>query len=132
MRRESRTYQELLLRALFVSCCFQKEIGIMASDNALKRRMGERRHRARTLCGGPGLRKEVCLRLGEHAHRALTSLGFALKSLQRNGLLDQIGRQELERKVTVELEIFGLVHHTHPAAAELAQDAIVRDGLVDD
>ena len=30
-----------------------------------------------------------------------------------------------------ELEVFRLVHHTHAPAAELLDDAVVRDGLTD-
>src|ERR1700687_72131 len=33
--------------------------------------------------------------------------------------------------MAVQLEVFGLIDHTHPAAAELAQSAVVRDGLAD-
>ena len=33
--------------------------------------------------------------------------------------------------MAVQLEVFGFVHHTHPAATELREDAIVRDGLAD-
>src|ERR1700686_3031755 len=29
----------------------------------------------------------------------------------------------------MQLEVFGFVHHTHPASAELREDAIVRNGL---
>jgi hypothetical protein len=57
--------------------------------------------------------------------------GFALKSLQRNGLSDQIVRQELQGNVAVQLEVFGLIHHTHPATAEFFDDAVVRDGGAD-
>ncbi len=31
----------------------------------------------------------------------------------------------------MESRVFGLVDHTHPAAAQLLDDAIVRDGLAD-
>jgi hypothetical protein len=31
----------------------------------------------------------------------------------------------------VELRVFGLVDHTHPAAAKFLDDAVVRDGLAD-
>ena len=39
-------------------------------------------------------------------------------------------RQELERNKTVE-GILSLVNHFHPAATELFDDAVVRDGLAD-
>jgi hypothetical protein len=37
--------------------------------------------------------------------------------------------QEFERDVAMQLEVFGFVHHTHPAATELRENAIVRDDL---
>ena len=39
--------------------------------------------------------------------------------------------QEFERYIPVEPRVFRLIHHTHPAFAELADDAIVRDGPPD-
>ena len=42
-----------------------------------------------------------------------------------------IVRQELESDKAAELHVLGLVDHTHPAAAELLDDAVVRDGLAD-
>src|ERR1700692_392075 len=33
--------------------------------------------------------------------------------------------------MTVQLEVFRFVHHTHPAATELRENAIVRNGLAD-
>src|SRR5215813_2337198 len=40
-------------------------------------------------------------------------------------------RQELQGDETSKIEVLGLVHHTHPAAAELLDDAVMRDGLPD-
>jgi hypothetical protein len=40
-------------------------------------------------------------------------------------------RQKLQRDVAVQLEVFGFIDHTHPAATELRKDAIVRNGLAD-
>ena len=39
--------------------------------------------------------------------------------------------QELEGNKPAELQILGLVHHAHPAAAQLLHDAVVRNGLAD-
>jgi len=39
--------------------------------------------------------------------------------------------QELERHLAAEAGVFGLVDHTHPPAAELLEDAVVRDSLAD-
>ena len=40
-------------------------------------------------------------------------------------------KKKFRRNVAVKLEVFRLVHHTHPAAAQLLDDAIVRNGLAD-
>jgi hypothetical protein len=39
--------------------------------------------------------------------------------------------QELESHKATELDILSFVNHTHPAAAQLLDDAVVRDGLAD-
>src|SRR5215469_16198495 len=53
---------------------------------------------------------------------------LALKAFQSlRGPGNAVG-QELERYKTAELGVLGLVDHTHPAAAELFQDAVVRNG----
>jgi hypothetical protein len=36
-----------------------------------------------------------------------------------------------ESDKAIELNIFGLVHHTHASAAQFLDDAVVRDGLTD-
>src|SRR5215469_5224635 len=41
-------------------------------------------------------------------------------------------RQELQRHKSTELHILGLVDHTHSAAAELFEDAVVGNGLADE
>jgi hypothetical protein len=40
-------------------------------------------------------------------------------------------RQELDSNKTMETSVLGLVHHTHTAAAELGNDAVVRNRCVD-
>jgi hypothetical protein len=40
-------------------------------------------------------------------------------------------RQELPGNEAAEFSVLGLVDHTHPAAAELLDNAVVRDGLPD-
>ena len=40
--------------------------------------------------------------------------------------------QKFERDKTVQPGVLGLVNHTHPAAAQLLNDAVVRDGLADE
>ena len=56
---------------------------------------------------------------------------LAPETLQRLAILSYIFGQELQGNKTVEPGILGLIHHTHPAATDLLNDAIVRDGLVD-
>jgi len=55
----------------------------------------------------------------------------ALESLQRLRIAGQFPGKELQRDMAAQLEVFGFVHHTHAAATELLQDAIVRNGLAD-
>jgi len=57
------------------------------------------------------------------------SPSLAPEALQRLRIVRQSVRQKLERDEAVELDVLGLVNHTHPTPANLAQDAIVRDGL---
>src|SRR5580658_1466221 len=60
-----------------------------------------------------------------------SGLGLALKAGQRLGISRHIVWQELERDKTVKPGILGLVDDTHPAAAKLLHDAVMRDGLAD-
>ena len=59
------------------------------------------------------------------------SEGFPLKSFTGGRIVLHLSGQELQRDMAMQLEVFGLVDHTHPAATELREDAIVRDGLAD-
>jgi hypothetical protein len=59
------------------------------------------------------------------------SLGFSLKAGKCLRILGYFVGQELESYKPAELYVLGLVDHTHPAAAELLDDAVVRDGLAD-
>ena len=58
-------------------------------------------------------------------------LGFALKTAESLGVLGYFVGQKLESDEAAEFGVLGLVDHTHPAAAELLDDAVVRDGLAD-
>ena len=60
-----------------------------------------------------------------------SSLSFSLETSQRLGVFGYFFGQELQRDKSVEGYVLGLVDDAHPAAAELLDDAIVRDGLVD-
>ena len=60
------------------------------------------------------------------------SLCFALETRQSVGILARdSSRKELERDKAVQSQVFGLVHHAHAAAAQLVEDAVVGDRLVD-
>ena len=56
---------------------------------------------------------------------------LALETLEGLWVMGQFIGQELEGHMAAELEILGFEDHTHPAAAQLADDAVVRDGLAD-
>ena len=60
-----------------------------------------------------------------------SSLRFALETGESLGIAGHFVRQKLERDKTVQASIFGFVNHTHATAAELLDDAVVRDGLAD-
>ena len=45
--------------------------------------------------------------------------------------LGYLVQQKLQGDEAVQLYILGLVDHTHPAATELLDEAVVRDGLAD-
>ena len=50
---------------------------------------------------------------------------FPLKALQGLTIFGKLLRQELEGHETAETSVFSLVHHTHPASAQLVNDSIV-------
>ena len=58
-------------------------------------------------------------------------LGLALKAAEGLRVFGDVVGQELKSDKAAELHVLGLVDHTHPAAAELLDDAVVRDGLAD-
>src|SRR5580692_2470018 len=58
-------------------------------------------------------------------------LRFTLEAGQSLRIFSNIIRQELQGDKAVQLYVLGFVDHTHPATAELLDDAIVRDGLAD-
>src|SRR6185437_15963544 len=60
-----------------------------------------------------------------------SSFPFTSEAAQRLRVVGHIVRQELQRDKATEIEILGLVHHTHPSAAQFLEDAIMRDGLAD-
>ena len=58
-------------------------------------------------------------------------LGFALKAGEGLRVAGNIFRQELQGDEAMQPRVFGFVNHAHPAAAELLDDAVMRNGLAD-
>ena len=59
------------------------------------------------------------------------SLGFTLKAGECLRVFGYVVGQELECHKAAEFDILSLVHHAHTSAAQLLDDAVVRDGLAD-
>src|SRR6266446_3970362 len=60
------------------------------------------------------------------------SLGFALKAAEGLLVFGYLVGQELQSDKAAELHILSFVDHTHAAATEFLNDAVVRDGLADE
>ena len=58
-------------------------------------------------------------------------LRFALEASQSLRIAGYLIGQEFESNETVKADLLGLVDHSHAAATELFDDAIVRNGLAD-
>jgi hypothetical protein len=58
-------------------------------------------------------------------------LGFTLKAGECLRITGNFFRQELQGNKTMQPGIFRFVDHPHAPAAQLLDDAVVRDGLVD-
>ena len=56
---------------------------------------------------------------------------LTLEAFQGFAVSEQVIGKELDSHVATEPRVFGLVHHTHAAAAQLTQNAVVRDRLTD-
>ena len=63
--------------------------------------------------------------------RAVRCFSLAQETLQSLAVLSYVFGQELESDEAVQARVFGLVYDTHPAATELLDDAVVRDGLAE-
>ena len=50
------------------------------------------------------------------------------ESLERVGARGELGRQELQRDLAAEADVFGAVDDAHAAAAEAIEDPVVADG----
>src|SRR5215472_5941260 len=55
-------------------------------------------------------------------------LCFAAKAFQCLGFLGKVFRQEFEGNKTVKAFVLRFVNHTHPAAIQLVDDTVVRNG----
>ncbi len=59
------------------------------------------------------------------------SASFKQKTVQSILIAGSLRRKELQRDASSQIEILCFVNNPHPAAAELAGDAVMRDGLAD-
>ena len=53
------------------------------------------------------------------------STSLPLKTAEGLCVVGEFVGKELQGDVTTELQVFRLIHHTHPAAANLAEDAVM-------
>ena len=58
-------------------------------------------------------------------------LGFTLEAAKGLWVFGNLIRKEFEGHEAVEFHVLGFVDDAHPAAAQLLDDAVVRDGLPD-
>lgn len=56
---------------------------------------------------------------------------LAAESFERLRVLGYIFGQEFQSDESTKFGVLSLVHHTHTAAAQLLDNAVVRDGLTD-
>src|ERR1700685_1503423 len=57
---------------------------------------------------------------------------FPAESLQRRSILGNLGRKKLQGHEPAEIQVLGLVDHTHAPAADLFQDPVPRNSTTDD
>src|ERR1700730_12978123 len=60
-----------------------------------------------------------------------SSTSFAAKAFERLWVFSYILGEELQSDKATKFGVLGLVYDTHPAAAQLLDDAVVRNGLAD-
>src|SRR5262249_23672711 len=56
---------------------------------------------------------------------------FTAEAFERLWVFGEVLGQELQGDEPAQLSVLSLVNHTHPAAAELFEDAVVGDGLTE-
>jgi hypothetical protein len=54
---------------------------------------------------------------------------LTLKAFQSLAVLGKVFGEELQGDEAAELEVLGLINHTHTAATELLEDVVMRNGL---
>jgi hypothetical protein len=54
---------------------------------------------------------------------------FQQKSIQSILIARKLWRQKLQRHLAPEVKVLRLIHYPHPATAQLAGNAVMRDGL---
>src|ERR1700736_5282552 len=59
------------------------------------------------------------------------SFGLTLEAGQSLGIFGYVIRQEFKRNEAIQLNVLRLIDHPHPAAAQLLDDAVMRNGLAD-
>src|SRR5713101_3379819 len=79
----------------------------------------------------PGLLADFVNRADVGVIQCRGGLGFALETGEGLGISCDLIGQELQGHEAVQFHILGLVHHAHPATAELLDNAVVRDGLAE-
>src|SRR5713101_2520547 len=97
-------------------------------DAVLQRRAFQKLHGDE---GFPTLLTDVMDRADVGMIQCGRGLRFSLESGESMRIPGYIFRQELERHETVETSIFSFVDDSHPAATELFDDAVMRDGQTD-
>jgi hypothetical protein len=76
------------------------------------------------------LRSPECSSVGKIQCRS--GAGFQQKTVQRILIAGKLRGQKLQSDLAPKVKILCFVNDSHPAAAELAGDAVMRDGLPDD
>jgi hypothetical protein len=64
------------------------------------------------------------LKPGNHP-KSRGGTGFTAEAFQRLAVLNNIGGEKLQSDEPAEFRVLRLIHHTHPAAAQLLDDAVM-------
>jgi hypothetical protein len=99
-----------------------------ACDQVLERRAVEEFHHQK---GFAAFLADVVDRANVRMIQRRRGLGFAPETLKRLPILRQILRKKLEGHKAAEAGVLGLVDDAHASAAEFFEDAVMRDGLIE-